>query len=197
MLVTILDTETTGLDLNQHEIIEFAAVRVSLKESAEVVVLDKINIKVKPKNLATATPQALKVNGFTPEAWEDTLPIEHHLGSIQDFMTDCDFLLGQNLIFDLRFIDKAFRQNNLPPPKFPTYADTKHMATSLIKRGKLKSASMDSLVEHYGVKYQGRAHTALADCHRTLSVWIQLLKETEMDFFTYENPYDPFAKKTP
>lgn len=195
MLVTVLDTETTGLDYKQHEIIQFAAVRFSLKENSDLVVLDKIDIKIKPKNILLASPQALKVNGYTPEAWEDTLPIENHLSCIESFTTGCDFLLGQNLIFDLRFIAKSFLAASRQLPNFPRYADTKHMASNLVKIGKLKSAGMDKLVEHYGIKFKGRAHTALADCHRTISVWSNLIKETDMDFFSYEEPYDPFARK--
>ena len=69
------------------------------------------------------------------------------------------------------------------------------MASKLVKEGKLKTASMDGLVQHYGIKFSGRAHTALADCHRTLNVWQRLLKETDMDFFTYKEPYDPFKNR--
>ena len=195
MLVTVLDTETTGLDTKIHEIIQFAAVRFLLKDDATVSILDKVDLKIKPKNLAAASPQALKVNGFSPEAWDGSLPISCHLGVIADFVSNSDFLLGQNLIFDLRFISKAFLEEDAKLPQFPHYADTKHMASGLVKEGKLKSASMDKLVEHYNIKFSGRAHTALTDCHRTLNVWLRLLKEAEMDFFTYDNPYDSFAKK--
>ena len=73
---------------------------------------------------------------------------------------------------------------------FPHYADTRHMASKLVNRGLLKNASMDRLCEHYNIKFSGRAHTALADCQRTISVWLKLLEETEMDFFSYEHPYD-------
>lgn len=194
MLVTVLDTETTGLDPKQHEIIQFAAVRFSLKENSDIVVLDKIDLKIKPKNILLASPQALKVNGYTTESWEDTLPIENHLSCIENFTTGCDFLLGQNLIFDLRFLAKTFLAASRQVPKFPRYADTKHMAAKLVKSGKLRSASMDNLVEHYNIKFKGRAHTALTDCHRTLNVWLKLLKETDMDFFSYEEPYDPYRK---
>jgi DNA polymerase III epsilon subunit-like protein len=195
MVITVLDTETTGLDLSIHEILQFAAVRFFLKEDGDILILDKVDIKISPKNLAAASPQALKVNGFTEAAWSGALPIEHHLGSISDFVSNSDFLLGQNLIFDLRFIEKAFVDNSRPLPKFPHYADTKHMASKLVKEGKLKTASMDGLVQHYGIKFSGRAHTALADCHRTLNVWQRLLKETDMDFFTYKEPYDPFKNR--
>lgn len=195
MVITVLDTETTGLDLNIHEIIQFAAVRFFLKDDGDILILDKVDIKSFPKNLAAASPQALKVNGFTEAAWAGALPIEHHLGSISDFVSNSDFLLGQNLIFDLRFISKSFTENNRALPNFPHYADTKHMASKLVKEGKLKTASMDGLVEHYGIKFSGRAHTALADCHRTLNVWQRLLKETDMDFFTFGNPYDPFKNR--
>ena len=84
---------------------------------------------------------------------------------------------------------RAFLAHN-KTVKFPNYADTRHMAGKLVSKGLLKSASMDNLCEHYNVKFSGRAHTALADCQRTISVWLKLLDETEMEFFSYENPYD-------
>jgi DNA polymerase III epsilon subunit-like protein len=191
MLVTVLDTETTGLDPKVHEIIQFAAVRFSLKDDSSICILDKLDIKIKPKNLAAASPQALKVNGFTPEAWEDSLEIEHHLPAIESFITNSSFLLGQNLIFDLRFISLAFKEKKIT---FPHYADTKHMASKLVSKGLLKSAAMDKLCEHYQIKFQGRAHTALVDCQRTLNVWLRLIKETDVDFFSYEAPFDPYNK---
>lgn len=189
MLITVLDTETTGLDPKQHEIIQFAAVRLFLKEDGSVNITDKIDIKIAPRNIGLASPHALRVNGYTENAWVGSLPMDKHLDVIQNFISGVDFLLGQNLIFDMRFLERAFANSNRKI-NFGRYADTRQMASKLVKRGLLKNASMDRLCEHYNIKFSGRAHTALADCQRTISVWLKLLEETDMDFFSYEEPYD-------
>jgi DNA polymerase III epsilon subunit-like protein len=50
---------------------------------------------------------------------------------------------------------------------------------------------MDYLVEHYKVQVEGRAHTALVDCERTMLVFDELLRDVNQDYemFTFENPY--------
>jgi DNA polymerase III epsilon subunit-like protein len=193
MLITVLDTETTGLDPKQHEIIQFAAVRVYLKDDGSINITDKIDIKIKPKDILLASPHALKINGYTEAAWIGALEIDKHLSTIENFISTSDFLLGQNLIFDMRFLAKAFANAN-KKINFGRYADTRQMANKLVAKGILKNASMDRLCEHYDIKFHGRAHTALTDCQRTINVWLKLLEETEMDFFTFEEPYDKNRK---
>lgn len=190
MIVTALDTETTGLDYKQHEIIQFAAIRFNLDDAGNINILDKLDLKVKPQNIELASQQALKINGYTEDAWRGALSIDSHLNVIESFLAYSDFLLGQNLIFDLRFIYKAFAAKERASLKFPRYIDTRQMANILVKRGILKNASMDRLCEHYQVKVNGRAHTAIVDCHRTINVWLKLAKEVEPDFYTFEEPYD-------
>ncbi len=189
MIITVLDTETTGLDPKIHEVIQFAAVRLFLRDDGSINIFDKLDIKIAPRNIGLASPQALKVNGYTESSWIGTLPIDKHLPSISNFILNCDFLLGQNLIFDLKFLQKEFH-NNKVTIKFPKYADTRQMASKLVKKGILKNASMDRLCEHYEIKFSGRAHTALTDCQRTISVWLKLLEETDMEFFSFDAPYE-------
>ena len=102
-----------------------------------------------------------------------------------------EFLLGQNLIFDLRFISKEYIQLNLSEPVFPKYLDTKHMGNSLVKEGKLKSSSMDNRCKELDIKFKGNAHDALTDCQRTVTMWEMLQKYTPQQFFTHKEPYDP------
>lgn len=197
MIITAIDTETTGLDYRQHEMLQFAAVRFFLddsKDDLEINIIDKIELKIKPKNIELASHYALKVNGYSANDWRGSFPIEKHLDVMINFMSDCDFLLGQNLIFDLRFIQKAIVYSDKPMFTFPKYCDTRYMADSLVKKGILKNSSMDKLCEHYEIKTSGRAHTALVDCNRTIGVWLKLMEQAEIEFFTYEEPYEGMKK---
>lgn len=191
-MLTILDTETTGLNPKIHEIIEFAALMYEETENGGFDLKRKIKFKIKPKNIHLAESTALKVNGYEPEKWEKAKPIEKHLLTIKEIIESSDILLGQNLIFDLRFISSQFILNNEKMPIFPKYIDTKQMASNLVKEGKLKRTSMDYMCEHFKIKFNGRAHTAIVDCERTFLVWQQLSKFTDSKEYSFDVPYEGF-----
>ncbi len=192
-MVTIIDTETTGLDPKENEIIEFAGMVYEQKDSGIYELVKKVKVKIKPKHIEKAQPTALKVNGYTEAAWSKAKPFEDHAENIKKFIEESEILLGQNLIFDIRFLISEFNRCGLEAPKFEKYMDTKYMASNLVKEGKIKRASMDYLCEHFNVKVNGRAHTALVDCERTFLVWQQLLKFTDSKTFSYESPYEGFS----
>ena len=105
--------------------------------------------------------------------------------------------MGQNLIFDLRFVTEICQRVGLSVPDYPAYLDTKSIADKLVKADWLERSGMDYLVEHYGIKVEGRAHTALVDCERTMLVWDKLLEEVgeEYSLYTFEEPYEPYRKR--
>jgi DNA polymerase III epsilon subunit-like protein len=196
MLITVLDTETTGLEVSKHEIIQFGAIRFWFDDNGDTLIHERIDINIKPKRLDLADSIALKVNGYTDEAWRDAKPMEEHLQKIKEIIEVSEFLLGQNLVFDLRFINKAFIDAGIQPPKFPKYIDTKFMADGLKKSGIIKSSSLEGICEHYNIKFKGRAHNALVDCERTMTAWLNLSKTVDMVAFNfYDKPYDPYERR--
>ena len=196
MKILVLDTETTGLDLTNHEIIQIGFLLIEMFHDNSYKVLSESEIKIKPLHLRTADPSALSLNGFSAYDWKDSKPINEHFQDIKEKIENADVLLGQNLIFDLRFIKQAFENFNEPPPKFPPYMDTKWMATQLLNEGKLKSTSMDRMCKHFQIKFEGKAHTALVDCKRTLAVWEKLSEQVvDIPAFTFISPYDPYVTK--
>jgi DNA polymerase-3 subunit epsilon len=191
-LITILDTETTGLDPKEHEVIDFAAISFEEKGDGSYEIIKKIKFKIKPKHIEKAQSAALKINGYEASKWSKAKLFEEHASSIKEVIEKSEMLLGQNLIFDIRFLISEFKRCNLEPPKFPEYIDTKEMAGGLVKEGKIKRSSMDYLCEHFNITVSGRTHTALVDCERTFLVWQKLLKFTDSKTFTYTDPYEGF-----
>jgi DNA polymerase III epsilon subunit-like protein len=195
MKILVLDTETTGLDILKHEIIQIGFLCFELNDDKQEIISKK-EINIKPKHLELADKKALEINGFTKKKWRGSKIFDEHADEIKDLIEQADYLLGQNLIFDLRFISQSFKNINLDAPKFPKYIDTKKMASVLVSEGKLKSASMDKMCEHFKVTFEGDAHTALTDCERTLSVWNCLLKENvKYDYNSFKKPFDPYKNK--
>ena len=194
MIITVLDTETTGFDMLKHEIIEVAAIQV-LSKNNKFEKLGEFQAKIIPQHIEWAAPQALKVNGYTEEGWLNANKFTDIAGTLSKFINDSDLLLGQNLIFDYRFITKAYNQYNLQLPTFKRYFDTKLMADSLVHDKKLERSGLDFLCEHYKIKTVGRAHTALADCKRTLILFDKLRKEVKPTPLEFSKPYDPHGDK--
>lgn len=191
MIITVIDTETTGLDNNVHEVIEIAAISYELLENGEKKIIKSINQRLTPTNIHKADAKALEVNGYNEKDWEnsvDFLSIWRPLGEILD---NSDILLGQNLIFDLRFIQSECKQRNLEEYDFPPYIDTKAMADQLKRAEWISSTRMDQLVEHYQIKIEGRAHTAYHDCERTFLVFEKLCRDLDNEYsiYTYSAPY--------
>jgi len=196
MKILVLDTETTGLDITRHEIIQIGFLLIEMSVNQSYKVLDETEINIKPLHLETAEEVALAINGFTQIKWKNTKPINKHFKLIKEKIENCDIMLGQNLIFDLKFIKQSFANWNEDPPKFPPYMDTKWMATQLLNEGSLKSTSMDKMCAHFNIKVEGKAHTALVDCKRTLAVWDILSKKIEdVPAFTFVNSYDPYITR--
>tara|TARA_X000000950_G_scaffold251949_1_gene313653 strand:- start:190 stop:780 length:591 start_codon:yes stop_codon:yes gene_type:complete len=191
MILTVLDTETTGLDSDIHEIIQIATISYVVSGDGDRYVTKKFEEKINPERLHTASERALQVNGFTVEEWKGSPNAIDVMPNVKEIIEKSDILVGQNLIFDLNFINEVCHRNSMEPPSFPPYIDTKSIADKLVRANWLQRSGMDYLVEHYDVKVEGRAHTALVDCERTMLVFDELMRDVneEYEVFTFDNPY--------
>ncbi len=191
MIITVLDTETTGLKPNEHEIIEIALVSYIVSGNGEKFLLKEFESKIKPQNIAAASPEALKVNGYSKEEWVDAPSFEEMYPQIKKLIEGSDCLLGQNLIFDLNFISSACKRTSKQLPSFPMYFDTKQIADYLFDSAWIDRTNLDYLCERFKIKFEGTAHTALVDCRRTMALWEKLTEECDnYEPFTFENPYN-------
>lgn len=192
MRITVFDTETTGLNHQKHEIIELAFISYLYSDFGDRYVLKKFESKIKPKNIHLAESEALAVNGYDEKKWENAPEFTEVYETCLKAFEDSDLMLGQNLIFDLRFFNEMCKRNNLRPPNYPPYLDSKAVADRLVNEGWIQKSSMDYLCEHYKIESNGRAHTALVDCERTIKVWDKLQQDIgdEYEIYTLEKPYN-------
>jgi DNA polymerase III epsilon subunit-like protein len=196
MILTFIDTETTGLDLLDHDIIDFAALQVYWhKENNTFVHIGQYSTKIKTDNMARATPQALKVNGYTEGEWIAAPYFFEVAGTIRQLIDRSAGIVGQNVIFDQRFVNKMFDSCSRERPNWPFYMDTKHMADQLVHDKKLKKSSLDYLCKHFKIKNIGRPHTAMCDVLRTFELFKVLVPQTNIVEFNFKNPYDPYKDR--
>lgn len=196
MKILFLDTETTGLDIIQHEIIQVGYILLDRDPIFGDTIVTQKEFNILPLHLESASQEALKINGFTSAAWKDALPFSEHAVHLREMIEYANLMIGQNLIFDMRFLKQAYANLNLEIPRFPNYIDTKNMAKFLVEQKVVDTTSMDKLCKHYNITFAGRAHNALADCERTMKLWQKLLEhDKNPNIFSFQNPYDPYANK--
>lgn len=192
MILTFIDTETTGLDLFYHEVIDIAYLQVSVIGDSYIEI-GRDEARIKPKNIENASQVALKINGYTKNKWKNAIDFSQFLPILKNVINSSDVLVGQNLIFDYRFINKGYDQAEIERPQYKQYVDTKWMADQLVTDKKLKRSSLDYLCEHYKVQAIGRPHTAMTDVLRTFEIYKELIKSTEVTFLSFEKPFDPYG----
>lgn len=172
-----VDTETTGLDENRHDIIDIAIIRVN-PDGAETVFASKVKMD-RPEN---AEPGALVVNGYTEAAWEGAPSSKEVFESLRDrgFFENC-LIAGQNVGFDIRFIKATAARVGvaLPALDYHNY-DTVTLALAFLKPY-LVSASLEAVAYALDIPFSGEAHTALADCRMAMDVHTRLTTATDAE----------------
>ena len=110
--IVYLDTETTGLDCDYHEIISVCVIR---KSDGKIWTW-----KANPDWPDHIDDMAVAVNGYKPQDWDTAITqneMAHELGMILDGAV----IVGHNPKFDLGFIENLFwrHQVNVGFPTVP------------------------------------------------------------------------------
>lgn len=182
--LVVFDVETSGLDPEKHEVIQFAA--VALQDWFPV---DELELKVQ-FDLAKASPDALEMNSYEPEAWKGAIPQAQAVAKIASFLKRnaswtktskagktyaVARLCAHNARFDCEFLGAMFRRaaafcpaalyeplDTLALARWVTFCDIVYKPDSPPADHKL-----GTLLAHFEIKAEGDAHDALADVRST------------------------------
>ena len=162
--LAFVDLETTGLDPNKHEIIE-AAIILSRADGSTY----EWQSKIKPKDIASADPVALKVNGYIPEEW-DKAPLLEEVSSEITSLLEGTMPVAHNAHFDRSFLETHLGVDTLPH----RWLDTISIAHVVMPNR--DRYSLASLCDAFGIDNSG-AHTALVDARRCLRLYESLMNK--------------------
>ena len=103
-----IDIETTGLDVELHEILDIAI--VPLNEDFTIsATMPEFTARVRAEHPETATVEALRVNGLNPAEGKNKKEVADEF---RQWLFDCGIEkiipIAHNLDFDMRFIFRAF-----------------------------------------------------------------------------------------
>ena len=164
----VLDTETTGLELNQgHRIIEIGCVEVVNRRLTG----NDFHRFVNPGRMIDAA--AVDVHGITNEFLADKPAFEAIAQDLWDYIGG-DELVIHNASFDVPFLDFAFQEAGVGRPLGDTcvVTDTVTMARKMFPGQK---ANLDALCRRFNVDNSNRAlHGALLDARLLADVYLAM-----------------------
>lgn len=173
-----VDTETTGLDPDIHELLEVAILRETILPPYNRP--GKLTVqwcrKIRPLHPEIFEPEAYAANGYTPEAWADAVPFEDVAAEIVELLMH-GTLIGHNPKFDVAFITAALKRVGIKaklPHRSIDTTTAAYLAWGL--DGKLK-LSLDNLRTYLGITVKD-GHRALKDALDCRQVFYQSLGMT-------------------
>ncbi len=164
---TALDIETSGLDPNESEILEIAAIRFDRD-----TILNTYNFLVKP--LKPLQINAQIVNGITPKMLENARSLNEILPEFLKFIAGSALVI-QNSEFDLSFILLESKKRGITIPTLPVFC-TLNLTRKIFPE--LKKFNLVALRDFFKIEKMNTSsarhsfHEALDDSFAAMKVFI-------------------------
>ena len=174
----VFDTETTGLDLQQDQVLSIGAVVI---EGEEIKLGDSLELVIKSSAIQAA--EAIAIHGLTPEDVAAGLRGEEAAAAFLDFIKG-DILVAHHVAFDLRMMERLIK--HYVGESFFLYnrfLDTAHLARHLEHTHRPdhlinhSQYSLDQLCRRYDIVMHDR-HTAWGDALMTAQLLLKLMRMT-------------------
>lgn len=161
--LVIFDFETTGLDPNRDQIIEFGAIKyIDFEAAGEFSTLVSTSIPL------SETIQRL--TGISPDMLVGKPSVQEALPRFLNFI-EGSLLVAHNASFDMSFLRAECLRQGIDI-EWPVFCTLKMAREYLVQ---LERKSLDSLAEYYGLDFEAR-HRSIGDAKVTGSVLRELLE---------------------
>ena len=171
--LVVLDGETTGLDVNQDQLLSLGALRITgntldLSRQFEAYVADA--------GAGTDWQRAVPIHGILPNSRRNVHSSEEEIVErLLDYVGG-SVIIGHHIGFDRRMIDRALAAAGAGPLVSPV-VDTAWLAQRIQPKGYWSPPgdyTLDALARRYRIPLSDR-HTALGDCYITGVLWLKLV----------------------
>lgn len=167
--VTVLDCETTGLDVKEDRVVSLAAVRVHGYRIYRSAVLDALINPGRP-----IPKKSTSIHGITDAMVAGAASFDQVREPFEGLARGTVFV-GYNLPFDLAMLRREYDLAGLPwdPPQFLDV-----LRLIVVLEPKLQGYGLEKVAAYLGVDIHGR-HTALGDTLVTAEVYRRLVARLE------------------
>jgi len=170
-----IDTETTGLNPDNHEIIELGAIVAEYDPETKMLVEKEIiDLKIKPEHIETAEAIALRINGYNEADWIFAVDLKSAMQKLQK-VSEGGIMIAHNMAFDYLFLEHAFRKTGVENKMHYHKIDT--ISVAFAKLGGVDDIgkySMYALCDRFGIKNQ-KAHSAYSDTRALFELFQKLM----------------------
>lgn len=181
MLVTLYDTETTGLIKTgarrlpkQPHIIEFYAMTIEQIGDGEDVqfrFVDEINELINPGSKVPITPEITRITGINGQMVAGKAGFPTFAPKIKAYFERADRVVAHNLSFDMEMVEIEMKRLDMAVT-FPEKVCTVE-ATEWLKGFRLSLTMLHE--EMFGEKFEG-AHRAKVDVFATCACYTELVR---------------------
>lgn len=171
--LSFVDLETSGLDPEKHDVVEAAAVRVSVIPGPDWEsswkVEKTLDVKVMPGHMYME-PFVARINGFSAEAWKDAVPLPEMLTAMYEII-DTSIVFGSKPDFDHSFLKAGFDALgwNFPRVISNHRIDVPTFAIGLLLAGKIQRIKQHDVAKYFGLPDQ--EHRAMADVLQCIEIF--------------------------
>jgi DNA polymerase III epsilon subunit-like protein len=164
-----VDTETTGLKSDYHEIIQVSAI-LTKPDGKEVT--ERYSARIKPIYPERIDPKAAAVNGFKAENYTDETctPRDEVINNLIR-LSQGAIPVGQNIKFDVGFLTTFL--NGQTPWHYHSI-DTMVLAWPFFVAKKIDYFNLDTLCDFFKIP-RPKIHTATEDIEATFKVYHELM----------------------
>ena len=165
-----LDTETTGLESDNHRIVEIAALAYQNRKEAAT-----FHYFCNPQR--EIDREAIGVHGLTAEFLADKPLFSGIAEELREFLREGEILI-HNAAFDCAFLNAEFGRCNMPPLEEINPQITCTLELSRRKNAGMSRHRLEDLCKHWGVDDSERqTHNALLDVRLLAKVYFAMSRE--------------------
>lgn len=168
----VLDTETTGFNLDRDRILSIGVLRL---EAGRIRASDGLEIFLQQERFNRNT---VPIHGILPGGETDRLPETEALRRLQDYAGDA-VLVGHHIAFDRDMLQQALNRHNMGKLKNPLLDTEPLYRKTLLKSPLLRKKeryTLDDLARVYDISCKDR-HTALGDAYITAIAFLHILSQ--------------------
>ncbi len=169
--IALIDLETTGLSPEKHEIIEIGCVLFNPYTPKDP---ETFEVKVHPTDLASADSEALRINGYKKEDWEDAFTLRNALMLLNGFVGHDVYFMSYNVTFDWAFVEKAYTKVGIPDPFHYHRLDLLTLAWDRLPSGAF--LSLKKVCQQLGIEPEPNIHRALGGAVSAYQVFQKIKK---------------------
>lgn len=179
--IIIFDTETTGLNPEKHQIIQFSAIKYAIQDDLSLTPVSMMDQYINP---GIPLPEKIvSLTGITDNLLSNYMGEDTYAGEIYEFLDSCQLWAAFNIHFDINML--AAMADRLQYPFFqPDIIDVLRMARDCVpwetlgKDGNYKLRSLtDCLIPENDFQY----HSAIEDVKATGKI-LEIFLQQYMDF---------------